>query len=285
MHTFETPQPVDLRLEVSRGRVSITAEETAQTTVEVRPLHDDAESRALFEGTEVRQDGDRISIISPRGERIFPWRSGAIEVLVRLPKASRADLRLESARLEAVGELAAVRLSSGSGEARLDNCASLDAMLGSGALRVTQVNGTCDVKTGSGRIEVRETGGEARMTTGSGAVRVDHAGGVLTVMAASGSIEIGEAEAGADLHTASGRILVDRVRQGRVRARTASGAVDIGVAGGAAAWLDVSSVSGRVESDLEGAEPPEEGAAKVELKINTVSGRIRLRRAAPAEVV
>jgi hypothetical protein len=281
MHTFETPAPVELRLEVSRGRVSIAAEDAVQTTVEVRPLHDDAESRALFEGTEVRQDGDRISIISPRGERIFPWRSGAIEVVVRLPKASRADLRLDSARLESIGELGAVRLKSGSGEARLDICASLEAMLGSGALRAAQVNGACDVKTGSGRIEVGQATGETRVTTGSGAVRVDHAKGALTVMAASGSTEVGEAEGGADLHSASGRIVVDRVGQGRLRARTASGAVDIGVVGGAAAWLDVSSVSGRVESDLEGSEPPEDGAPKVELKINTVSGRIRLRRAAP----
>jgi hypothetical protein len=285
MHTFETPQPVDLRLEVSRGRVSIAAEDTAQTTVEVRPLHDDAESRALFEGTEVRQDGERISVISPRGEKIFPWRSGAIEVVVRLPRASRADLRLDSARLEATGELGAVRLKSGSGEARLDTAASLDAILGSGALRVKQVNGPCDVKTGSGRIEVGEAAGETRMTTGSGAVHVDRAKGPLTVMAASGATEVGEAEAGADLTTASGRIIVDRVGQGRVRARTASGSVDVGVAGGAAAWLDVRSVSGRMESDLEGAEPPTEGARKVELSINTVSGRIRLRRASPAHVI
>ena len=57
-HTFQTDRPVHLVTEIGKGSVSITATETATTTVEVTGRDADQ--------VEVRQDGDRVSVIGPK---------------------------------------------------------------------------------------------------------------------------------------------------------------------------------------------------------------------------
>ena len=65
MHTFETPRPVHLRVELYVGRVTITAEQTDQTTVELKPR--DRQAEELLERSRVEQVGDEIRVIVPKG--------------------------------------------------------------------------------------------------------------------------------------------------------------------------------------------------------------------------
>jgi len=65
-----------------------------------------------------------------------------------------------------------------------------------------------------------------------------------------------------------------------VRARTVSGGVSVGVANGVAALLDLSTVSGRVRSELEASGAPADGEQRVELVLSTVSGNVSVARAA-----
>jgi predicted membrane protein len=55
--------------------------------------------------------------------------------------------------------------------------------------------------------------------------------------------------------------------------------VRVGVASGVAALLDLSTVSGRVRSDLGASGPPTETEARVELVLSTVSGNVEVARA------
>jgi DUF4097 and DUF4098 domain-containing protein YvlB len=95
----------------------------------------------------------------------------------------------------------------------------------------------------------------------------------------SGNVEVGETGDSVDVTSASGRVTVRRATGGRVRANSTSGRVSIGVAQGVAAWLDIHTVTGRVDSALENSSVPAEGDAKVELKVHTVSGSVDLTRA------
>ena len=115
--------------------------------------------------------------------------------------------------------------------------------------------------TGSGRTELGEVAGDAKITAGSGHIEVGQAGDSLEAFTASGKIEIG------------------RVDHGRIRAKTVSGRVSVGVAKGSAALLDISTMSGRVHSELEPSSAPGEGERQVELVINTLSGNVNVARA------
>ena len=68
-----------------------------------------------------------------------------------------------------------------------------------------------------------------------------------------------------------------RAGSGTVRANGASGDISIGIEEGTAAWLDVSTVSGRVDQELGESEPPDR-ATTVEIAAHTVSGDLRVHR-------
>ena len=74
-----------------------------------------------------------------------------------------------------------------------------------------------------------------------------------------------------DLQT-TGRFAAAKVKSG-------SGDVQIGIAEGVPAWLDVHSLTGSVSSALGASEPPAEGEPSVSVHANTVTGDISLFRA------
>jgi len=123
------------------------------------------------------------------------------------------------------------------------------------------VGRNASVTQGSGSTVLAEVAGEAKVTTGSGHIEVGKSGDSLEAFTASGKIEIG------------------RVDHGRVRAKTVSGKVTVGVAKGTAALLDVSTMSGRVRSELEPSAAPVDGEPHVELVISTLSGNVEVARA------
>jgi hypothetical protein len=64
-----------------------------------------------------------------------------------------------------------------------------------------------------------------------------------------------------------------------VRAKTFSGGISVGVANGAAALLDITTMSGRVNSELESGSAPRADERQVELILSTMSGNVDLARA------
>ena len=79
-----------------------------------------------------------------------------------------------------------------------------------------------------------------------------------------------------DVSTGSGDLKIGAATRGKVTAKGASGDVMIGIPAGVPVWTDVTTVSGSIHSDLQGAGQPEPGADYVELRAKTVSGDIQL---------
>jgi DUF4097 and DUF4098 domain-containing protein YvlB len=134
-------------------------------------------------------------------------------------------------------------------------------IVNAGSITIAEISGSADVKSGSGKIEIGRVGADTRVTTGAG------------------DIEVGEAGDSVEAFTAAGAVKVRRADHGRVRAKTMAGRVSVGVAKGSAAYLDISTMSGRVHSELDAAEPPADGDKRVELIIRTMSGDVNLARA------
>ena len=134
------------------------------------------------------------------------------------------------------------------------------------------------VTTGSGDVHVHQCGRVASLTAGSGDISVGEVVGEVVTKTGSGDIEVGRLDGSLVTKAGSGSLTVRRASTGSVRANGASGDISVGVEQGTAAWLDLSTVSGRVEQELGETEPPDPGQHTVEITAHTVSGNLRVHR-------
>jgi hypothetical protein len=279
MQSFQTPAPARLRVEIPKGRIRIIAEETGVTRVELTANRGDATAQEWIAEAEIAQSGDEIVVrVRKTGLRLFDF-GGGIDAEIHVPLGSGASLSTGAGRIETAGRLGEVSAESGSGSITLDDCAEARARTGSGNIVIGAVAGSVKAKTGSGRITAGKVGANATINTGSGSAELAGAAGDAKLTTASGNIEVGEAGDSLEAFAASGNIEVRRADHGRVRAKTFSGRISVGVARGSAALLDISTMSGRVHSELEAGEAPAAGEKHVDLVINTMSGNVNLARA------
>ena len=149
---------------------------------------------------------------------------------------------------------------------------------GSGDIRSHAVRGDMRIKSGSGDVELGEVYGELGISTGSGDIAIGRAHGKASVKSGSGDTEIAEADGDVVLGTASGRLTVGRARVGTITANNVSGDVRIGVPAGTPVWTDISSVTGRVKSNLQSVGAPRDGQEHLEVRATTVSGDVHLQQ-------
>jgi DUF4097 and DUF4098 domain-containing protein YvlB len=261
-HEFSHDGPVDAQVKVGSGELRVLAEATSTVTVDVRPADDSDASRQAAANTLVDFSGDRLRVEVPESNGGWLFRRGArVDIDIRLPRHSRLRANTGSADVHLDGELGMADLNTGSGDTVVGTVTGdLTVRSGSGDLRGDRVDGDLKVKSGSGDVSVGLCVGSVSITTGSG------------------DIEIAEARGEVGTHTASGDIRLQTVRAGDVRANTASGDVTVGVPVGTKVWLDVNTVSGSTTSHLEMSSAPPEGGAQVNLRLQTVSGDILIRR-------
>ena len=90
-------------------------------------------------------------------------------------------------------------------------------------------------------------------------------------------------DAGVNVTTVSGDVRLGSIVAGETVVRTVSGDAELGVAAGARVFLDLNTTSGDASSDLELGQ--DDGAADVDLsvRVSSVSGDIRVRRAPARE--
>ncbi len=278
MHHFDTTGPIRLRLEFGAGDVTLDASDTTTTTVDLQPIGDDDESRDAVERTIVEQRGDEIVVKVPRGRLLR--RSPKLRLRMVMPLGSRLSAELQSADLVATGEYGTSDVSSGSGDVTVTTIAG-DARVtsGSGDVALDVVTGACQLKSGSGSVRLESACGATNVGTGSGDVVVGHAAADVSVKSGSGDVRVDHADGSVVLMSGSGDLHVGRVVSGKVSAKAASGDVQIGVAAGTAAWLDLNTVSGDVVNGLDDATAPADGERVVEIRATTVSGDVLIRRA------
>ena len=170
MDTFQTPQPPTVVVEAGAGRVEITADETAQTTVQLTPL--DAAGEAAVAAATVEQRGSAIAVVLPRHGGLFR-QSGAVAVLITCPRDSTLDVRTGSAPVRARAAYAEASIATGSGDIDVETVAgSARLKSGSGDIRVGGASGEVDTRTGSGDVEIDRLDGALQTKSGSGSLTV-----------------------------------------------------------------------------------------------------------------
>ena len=279
--SFETPQPTKLRIGLPFGRITVTAEQTTATRIELSAPNGDGNAREWIEQAEIMQLGDEIVVRGPKLRfSLFNMWGGSIEANVHAPLGSDATLSIGAGRVETVGRLATVHAHTGAGNVHVAECAEARANTGAGNIDIAAVTGSVEAKTGAGKVRIGKVGADADITTAAGNTLIEEIAGSARMKTAHGNIEIGAAGDSLEAFTSSGNIRVTRADHGYVRARTVSGGVSVGVANGVAAHLDLSTVSGHVRSELEASGAPADGEQRIELVLSTVSGNVSVARAA-----
>lgn len=263
MRTFDTPQPITVQIESAVGQVRLNASDRSDTVVEVRPCDESraADVRAA-ERARVDFTHDTLNVSVGRWGP-FGARTGAVDITVGLPSRSRLDISVASAQVHASGDYAGCRLASASGD-----------------VRVALVDGRIKADSASGRIAIDAANGGGSISTASGDVTIGALDGDLTFQAASGRLGVDRLRGSLKARTASGGVAVATAIQGEVCAHTASGDVEVGVAAGTAARLDIITGSGVVTNEMRPSDGPADGDDTLVVNVRTGSGDVAVRRSA-----
>lgn len=270
-YEFDTPGSVSLHVRLPSGRVVVAAADGPRTSVELVALG--RRGSDSLEEVEVRCEehtgGHKVTVQQgPRfrwGPIQISW-DDAIEARITCPPGTDVEITTASANVEAGDGLGDVAVKTASG----------DVALGS-------ADGTVSVKTASGDVSFAELSKEATLTTVSGDIDGRAVRSQLSGKTVSGDVRLRLVEAPVTLSSTSGDVEIDAITGGEARVQTISGDVRVGVGRGTRVWIDAASVSGKLDSQLgledELGTAPDGGAA-VPLHVKTVSGDVRILRAA-----
>jgi len=296
--TFDRTLKVDglVRLEVSSGSGKIVIRSGPPGTVhisgEVRVRGFlGAESRRAEEiasNPPIDQSTNIIRLGGRRGEPAFG--SVRISYTIETPADTQVTAKSGSGEVDIVGLTQAVKVTLGSGTARVDDVRdNVTISLGSGGIHVTRIQGGVSFTSGSGTVTFIDIREEVRGSTGSGKIEVDRAHGRVNVRTGSGPIHVSEVSEDVRAATGSGNIEV----RGNPAADafwdlgTGSGEVALSVPGNASFALTARTSSGRVQVDMPIRIEEQSrrslrarvGDGQAHVNVETKSGNIRILRA------
>ena len=269
VHVFETPGDVALQVRLPSGRVVLTTADDPRTTVEIvgRRGQDAVDE---IDVTMDERRGEHVIRIEQKdrfrwGPIQITW-GGDFECRITCPHGSNLDLSGGSTDVKVDGELGEASVRTASGDVHLDT-----------------VRAELQVKTASGDVWVEGAEADTSVATVSGDVELGRVSGSLTGRTISGSFKLGAVAMALEVSTTSGDIEVGSVGSGDVRVQSVSGDVRIGIGRGMRVWVDATSVSGKLESEL-GLEDQQSGGDDegevVPLHVKTISGDVSIVRAA-----
>ena len=251
---FPVTEPIRLHVQIPAGDIRVVAEPDA-TVATVSLEGRGRRSEQLIEETEVSFTGGTLSVLTPDKIRLLS--NVSLDLVVQLPEGSSAELRAASADIRCEGELS-----------------ELEARTASGDITAGTVTGAARLTSASGDVRFGAAGGDVSVKTASGDVQVDRADGDLTAESASGDVHAGEIGGSARVRTASGDARIGSVRAGEADVNTVSGDISVAVPAGVGVYLDLSSMTGDVRSDLAPAEVS--NSAELTVSCRSISGDIRI---------
>lgn len=260
---FTATGPVEAEISLPAGNVSLTAAQAETVTVSLLPRQGRGDKAAdrLIADTEVSFEGGTLSVHVPKLVQLRG--DAALDLTIELPAGSSVTARTASADLKCTGELGALNAHTASGDVTAD-----------------RISGNASLVTASGDVRVQDVAGDVSVSTASGDAAIARAGGDFTAKTASGDLRIGQAGRSAEVRTASGDVRIESIAAGRADVTSVSGDVAIAVPPGIEVFLDLSSISGRVRSELDpDARGGGDGDASLTVRCNSVSGDIRIARA------
>ncbi|MFG3099766.1 DUF4097 family beta strand repeat-containing protein [Streptomyces sp. NPDC048182] len=184
MHTFTTPAPVTVVLDLPAGRVNLIAADRADTVVEVLPA-DAGKGRDVkaAERIEVACADGVLRVAAPAPARRLLGDSGSVEVTVRVPAGSRVEAKAGAAEFRGVGRLGDVAVEGAYGRVKIDEAAGLRLAVHDGDVLVGRLGGSAEISTGRGDIEVTEAReGAVTLRTGQGSISLGAARGVSAAL-------------------------------------------------------------------------------------------------------
>ncbi|NEB82437.1 DUF4097 domain-containing protein [Streptomyces sp. SID14478] len=278
MPSFDTPEPVSVNAHVGAGSLRLTASDREDTVVEVRPGNPkrDKDVRAA-EQTEVSYANGVLSVRTK--ERRFIGPSGTVDVTVELPTGSGVDLTGSWIHVTSEGRLGEARVKSSGGDLRLESTGPLHLTVSHGSVFVDRVDGAAEITTSFGSLRIGTVDGPATLKNSHGAMSVATVTGDLRAKGSFGDIEVLRAESSVTATTAHGALRIGEVASGNVQLETSSGAIEVGIREGVAAWLDAGAERGQVHNGLTDSVPPAETDDTVQVRARTRWGNIDIRRA------
>jgi hypothetical protein len=281
MPTFETPHEISAVLDLVVADVTVTATERATTSVEVRPTDasNDNDVR-VANNTRIEYADGRLQVIAPKHRTLSLFgRPGSVDVLVELPAGSSLRGNAAVATFRGSGRLGECRIRISAGDAQLPRVADLEVNTSAGTVIVDAVSGNARVETGSGRVSVRAVDGTAVLKNSNGDTWVGSIGGELRANTANGNIQVDQAHGDVSANTARGDVRIGSLTRGTASLSTSFGHVEVGIAAGTAAKLDVQTTFGRVDNQLTATDQPRATEDTVLVKARTSFGDVVVRRA------
>lgn len=281
MPTFDTPGPITVTLDLGvAGDLRIIAGDRTDATVEIRPT-DETDASDVQAATQVRADyaNGVLQVTGPKARPFdFSRKTRSVDVSIAVPTGSRVTGELQLGEVHCAGTLGETRIKTGAGHLTVENTAALHLDTGAGHVTADQVAGDAEIHTGTGNVRVGHVGGTALVKSSNGTVDLAGAGGEARVRTSNGDIAVGDAGAGVDAKTAVGAVRVGRAVRGEVTLATGAGDVEVGIAEGTAAWLEVKTGFGRVRNLMESAAQPTATDETVEVRAKTSYGDITISR-------
>jgi DUF4097 and DUF4098 domain-containing protein YvlB len=278
MPKYETPEAISVTLELGVGAVRITATDRTDTIVEVRPS-DDADESDVKAAQQVRVDyaNGVLEVTGPKA-RVFTRKIGSVDVAIDLPSGSAVSAEMQVGDFRCAGRLGECGFKTSVGKVRLERTGPLRLHTSAGQVTADAIAGNAEISTGSGRVQIGEVEGWAVVKNSNGDITIDTVTGDLRLRTANGDISVERAGAGVEAKTANGSIRLGEVVHGSVVLETAMGDLEVGVAEGTAAWLQVNTGFGHVRNLLQDASQPGESDETVEVRGRTSYGDITIRR-------
>ena len=259
--TFATPNTLDLEIRIPSGNIEVRAEDTADTRLTITGERDPEEFRIAF--TDLPSGGHRLTVEHRERGKRFGW-GEKLRVQISVPEGTNVSAESGSADLDVTGRVRSIAFTSGSGDCRFE-----------------LVDGTVAVKTASGDLSGDGAGAGVKLHTASGDLRVRDVDGDVLGRSASGDVRLGTVGGSVEVSTLSGDVEIAAVAAGKTSVKAVSGDVEIGVARGTRVYLDLHSTSGETVAELDMSDGvAADGVADLELTVGTVSGDIRVVRAA-----
>jgi Putative adhesin len=266
--TFPLDGPINLLGRIGHGSFTVNAQDDlSEATVTLVARSKDSDT---LDNTVVEMRGSTLVVHTPRQGGIFDLgilggrgrQREAIDITVSVPSGTAVKVSAYTADVTLNGRTGSADIASGSSTISLGEVdGDLRLRYGSGTARVGSVSGSVEARSGSGDATFGPIGGALSAGCGSGNLEVTSVRGAVRSRAGSGTAALGAV-------------------YGDVDVARGSGSIAIGLPAGQPARLDVTTGSGRVESDLPIEDAPTTQHNPITVRARTGSGNVRLFRAA-----
>lgn len=281
MPTYATPGPVTVRIDLPLGETRIIASDRDTAVVDI--LGDDDAIRCELAGNQLT-----VSSTAERGG-LLGWGLGALglgpgsgaTVTVEVPTGSDLHATTRYGSLSTEGRLGTCQVRTEYGDVHLDEAGVVEIRSRHAEISVERATADLEITTSSGDVRVGVVDGSASITNNDSDITLVEARGPLQLRGSHGDMAIARLSADLLARNAYGSVRVTEVVEGSCDIATTYGEVEIGIAEGTAAWLDVRSDTGTVRNRLDQQPGPDDFDHTAEVRARTRDGDVLIHRGRP----